>query len=196
MDCELVERARAGDREAFASIVDAAFDRSFEIARRILGETYLAQDATQQAMLSIWRDLPKLRDTARFDAWSYRIVVNACYAEAARARRALPDLHRRDTSAMVTPGAFQAVLDRDQLERAFARQKLEHRAVLVLRYYLDLPIEEVADSLDIPVGTAKSRIHHALRAMRATLDADLRPPSGGAGVMNELTSSRAGQGTP
>ena len=65
MDCELIARAREGDREAFALIVDASFDRCFEIARRVLGETHLAQDATQQAMLSIWQDLPRLRDEAR-----------------------------------------------------------------------------------------------------------------------------------
>ena len=187
MDHQLIERAREGDRDAFALIVDASFDRCHEIARRVLGESHMAQDATQAAMLSIWRDLPKLRDYDRFEAWSYRITVNACYAEAKRARKALPAI-TPDDGRMVTD-EFGTVIDRDRLERAFSRQKLEHRAVLVLRYYLDMPVEEIAGTLDIPVGTAKSRIHHALKAMRAAIDADDRPPSGGAPAMNDLSTS-------
>lgn len=176
MDHELVDRAREGDREAFALIIDASFDRCHEIARRILGESHLAQDATQQAMLSIWRDLPKLREAARFEAWAYRITVNACYAEAKRARRSLPAIQPTDDSPAIID-EYGTVIDRDQIERAFSRQKLEHRAVLVLRYYLDMPVEEVATTLDIPLGTAKSRIHHALKSMRAALDADSRVPT-------------------
>lgn len=188
MDHELVDRAREGDREAFALIVDASFDRCHEIARRILGESHLAQDATQQAMISIWRDLPKLREADRFEAWSYRITVNACYAEAKRARRSLPAIQPADDGPAITD-EYGTVIDRDQLDRAFSRQKLEHRAVLVLRYYLDMPVEEVATTLDIPLGTAKSRIHHALKSMRAALDADSRPPTGGAPAMNDFRTS-------
>lgn len=189
MDDEIVIRARAGDRQAFASIVDASFDRCHDIARRILGESHLAQDATQQAFLGMWRDLPKLRDIGRFDAWSYRIVVNACYAEAKRARRALPEIRDIDDRQAVATDGYGSVIDRDRLERAFSRQKIEHRAVLVLRYYLDMPVDEVAATLDIPLGTAKSRIHHALKAMRAAIDADDRPPSGGSTAMNDLYTS-------
>jgi len=188
MDHELVKRAQEGDREAFALIVDASFDRCHEIARRILGESHLAQDATQAAMLSIWHDLPKLRDPDRFEAWAYRITVHACYAEAKRARRTLPSIDLADDGPAITD-EYGTVIDRDQLERAFSRQKLEHRAVLVLRYYLDMPVEEVASTLDIPAGTAKSRIHHALKAMRAAIDADDRPPSGGSPAMNDLPAS-------
>lgn len=187
MDCQLIERARRGDREAFALIVDGSFDRCYEIARRVLGESHLAQDATQTAMLAIWRDLPKLRDAGRFEAWSYRITVNACYAEAKRARRAIPAIPA-DDGAVITD-EFGTVIDRDRLERAFSRQRLEHRAVLVLRYYLDLPVEEVAATLDIPLGTAKSRIHHALKAMRAAIDADERPPTGDSPAMTDLPAS-------
>jgi RNA polymerase sigma-70 factor (ECF subfamily) len=190
MDHELVDRARAGDRQAFALIIDACFDRCYEIARRVLGESHLAQDATQQAMLAIWRDLPKLRETHRFEAWSYRITVNACYAEAKRARRSIPvidDPERRAASG----DEYGRVIDRDQIERAFSRQKLEHRAVLVLRYYLAMPVEEIATTLEIPVGTAKSRIHHALKAMRAAIDADDRPPSGGSPAVNDFPTGQA-----
>ena len=187
MDHRIIERAQEGDREAFALIVDASFDRCYEVARRILGESHLAQDATQAAMLAIWRDLPKLREADRFEAWSYRITVNACYAEARTARRSLPGVAFDERP--VASDAFGTVIDRDQLERAFSRQKLEHRAVLVLRYYLDMSVDEIAATLDIPAGTAKSRIHHALKAMRAALDADDRPPTGGSPAMNDLPAS-------
>lgn len=190
MDQALVSRAQQGDREAFALIVDASFDRCYEIARRVLGESHIAQDATQAAMLSMWRDLPKLRQADRFDAWAYRITVNACYAEAKRARRAIPAIAAADEEPIRTD-EYGTVVDRDLLERAFSRQKLEHRAVLVLRYYLDMPVEEIASTLDLPAGTVKSRIHHALKAMRATLDADERPPNGGSPALNDVPMSQA-----
>lgn len=192
MDRQLIEQARAGDRQAFSLIVDAMFDRCHEVARRVLGESHLAQDATQAALLSLWRDLPKLRDDSRFEAWAYRITVNACYAEAKRARRAISVIPDPDHGTVATD-EFDTIVDRDQLERAFSRQKLEHRAVLVLRFYLDMPVEEVASTLDIPVGTAKSRIHHALKAMRATIEADDRPPGGSAPARNDLSPSPAAQ---
>ena len=190
MDPKLIDRAREGDRQAFALIVDGSFDRCYEIARRILGESHLAQDATQAAMISMWRDLPKLRDANRFEAWSYRVTVNACYAEAQRARRAIPAIADPNERAIAFD-EYGTVIDRDRIERAFSTQKLEHRAVLVLRYYLDMSVEDVASTLDIPVGTAKSRIHHALKAMRAALDADDRPPTGGAAAMNDFSPSQA-----
>jgi RNA polymerase sigma-70 factor (ECF subfamily) len=196
MDCELVDRARSGDREAFAEIVETTFDRSFEIARRILGESYLAQDATQQAMLSIWRDLPKLRDVARYDAWARRILVHACYAESAKARRTIPGLADTLPQAPVIADVASAVIDRDLLERTFAHIKVEQRTILVLRYYLDQTQEEIAATLDLPVGTVKSRIHHALRAMRAAIESESRPPGGSSAsgeLTDQLTQHRTGQ---
>ena len=114
----------------------------------------LAEDATQQALLTIWRDLPQLRDPARFDAWSYRLLVRACYAEGRK-----PAAGRR-TSACCRPMsrwrrmASSSVVDRDQLERGFRRLSLDHRTVVVLHHYLDLPLDGIADVLGIPVGTA------------------------------------------
>ena len=87
MDADLIGRAQRGDEEAFASLAVAAGDRLHAVAHRILRDTDLAEDATQQALLAIWRDLPQLRDPARFDAWSYRLLVRACYTEARRTRR-------------------------------------------------------------------------------------------------------------
>ena len=174
MDRELVERARNGEEEAFGLIADAVYDRCYGVAHRILGEAPAAQDATQQALLDIWRKLPNLRDPGRFEAWCYRIVVHACYAEARRIKRAIPALLPEDSQPATTADQFRAIVDRDEVERAFDRQRVEHRAVLVLRYYLDLPLEDIANILDVPLGTVKSRIHNGLRAMRAAIEADAR----------------------
>lgn len=176
MDTDLVTRAQHGDEEAFASLALAAGDRLHAVAHRILRDAHLAEDATQQALLAIWRDLPRLRDPARFDAWSYRLLVRACYAEGRRSNHWTPNLHLLSTHEPMQVDGSGTVVDRDQLERGFRRLSIDHRAVVVLHHYLDLPLERVAESLDIPVGTARSRLHHAMRGLRAALDADARPP--------------------
>ena len=174
MDAELIGRAQHGDEEAFASLAVAAGDRLHTVAQRILRDTDLAEDATQQALLAIWRALPQLRDPARFDAWSYRLLVRACYAEARRTRQWSPNLRilPTDTSAEED---VSSVVDRDQLERGFRRLSIDHRAVVVLHHYLDLPLDAVAEVLGVPVGTVRSRLHHAMRGLRAALEADARP---------------------
>ena len=135
----------------------------------------LAEDATQQALLTIWRDLPQLRDPARFDAWSYRLLVRACYAEGRRTRRWAPNLRLLPADEPQVAEGLSSVVDRDQLERGFRRLSIDHRAVVVLHHYLDLPLDEVAETLGVPVGTVRSRLHHAMRGLRAALDADARP---------------------
>jgi RNA polymerase sigma-70 factor, ECF subfamily len=176
MDTELVVRAQKGDEGAFASLAVAAGDRLHAVAHRILRDIDLAEDATQQALLAIWRDLPQLRDPARFDAWSYRLLVRACYAEGRRSRSWTPNIRLLPTDGPeVADESLSLIVDRDQLERGFRRLSLDHRAVVVLHHYLDLPLDEVADILGIPVGTARSRLHHAMRGLRAALEADARP---------------------
>ena len=175
MDTDLVIRAQRGDEEAFASLAVAVGDRLHAVSHRILRDTDLAEDATQQALLAIWRDLPQLRDPARFDAWSYRLLVRACYAEARRTRRWTPNLRLLTADEPQTTDATTSVHDRDQLDRGFRRLSIDHRAVVVLHHYLDLSIDEVADALGVPAGTVRSRLHHAMRGLRAALDADLRP---------------------
>jgi RNA polymerase sigma-70 factor, ECF subfamily len=145
------------------------------VSRRILRDIDLAEDATQQALVAIWRDLPQLRDPARFDAWSYRLLVRACYAEGRRTRAWSPNLRILTADEPSGSGDLDAVLHRDQLETAIRRLSVDHRTVLVLRHYADLPLEEVAQVLGVPLGTVNSRLHHAMRAMRAALDADERP---------------------
>ena len=175
MDTDLVTRAQHGDRDAFATIAAANADRFLATSRRILRDIDLAEDATQQALLSIWRDLPQLRDPARFDAWSYRLLARACYAEAGRSRPWGQNLRLLPADEPTATDALGTVVDRDQLERGFQRLSLDHRAVVVLHHYLDLSLEQVADALGIPLGTATSRLHYAMRGLRAALDADARP---------------------
>jgi RNA polymerase sigma factor (sigma-70 family) len=175
MDFDLVVRAQDGDEIAFARLADGVYGRLQQLAYRILRDPELARDAAQQTVLSMWRNLPRLRDPARFDAWSYRLCVNACYTESRRRRRTIsetvPEFHREP----VGPDEYGRVVDHDELERGFRRLSFDHRVVLVLHHYLGLPLDQVAATLDIPLGTVKSRMHRALRQMRRALEADAVP---------------------
>ncbi len=175
MDTQLVVLAQHGDEEAFASLAVAIGGRLHAVAHRILRDTDLAEDATQQALLTIWRDLPQLRDPAAFDAWSYRLLVRACYAEGRRIRAWTPNLRLLPVDEPVETGGLSVVVDRDQLERGFRRLSIDHRAVVVLHHYLDLPLDQVAEILGVPIGTVRSRLFHAMRGLRAALEADARP---------------------
>jgi len=177
MDTDLVIRAQRGDKGAYAILATGIADRYLAVARRILRDLDLAEDATQQALLTVWRDLPQLRDPARFEAWSYRILVRACYAEGRKERRWAPNLRLLPADEPTGADGLSSVIDRDQLESGFRRLSIDHRAVVVLHHYLDLPVDRVAELLGIPVGTAHSRLHHAMRGLRAALDADARPPA-------------------
>jgi RNA polymerase sigma-70 factor (ECF subfamily) len=170
---ELVRRAQRGDEEAFASLVPAAAERLLGVAYRILRDQQLAEDATQQALLLAWRKLPTLRDPDRFDAWTYRLVVNACYAYSSRRRLKLTPLRLLNDDAAIVDSSEQSA-DRDRLERGFRRLSVAHRAVIVLHLEIGLSYEELAATLQIPVGTARSRLHYALRVMRSALEADDR----------------------
>jgi RNA polymerase sigma factor (sigma-70 family) len=167
MDTELVVRAQDGDQEAFAKLADASLDRLLAVAQGILADTGLAEDATQQALVNIWRYLPGLRQPERFEAWSYRLVVNACYSEVRRSRRWMPGVIAPLTYEPVVSDGTDSVLDHDELERAFAELSVDHRAVVVLHHCLGLTLPEIAGSLDIPEGTVRSRLYHAMKRLRA-----------------------------
>lgn len=173
---ELVEAARRGDADAFAVLARQYADRAYAIANRILLDSGAAEDAAQQALLRAWRDLPSLREPARFGAWLRRLVVRACYDKAADDRRwhANIRLIPRWADAPDAPDAIALIAARDEVDRAFARLKAPQRAVLVLRYYLDLPLAEIAATLDLSTGTVSSRLHYALAELRAILEADAR----------------------
>lgn len=173
---ELVISAQRGDHDAFDQLVVRITDRLFAVAYRILRNGPGAEDATQQALVTIWQQLPRLRDPDRFEAWAHRLLVHAAYAEYRRRRRKAPAGSLTDGSA---EDPYLSVHDRDQLERGFARLTVEQRAVLVLQHYLNLSHDEMAEMLEIPVGTVRSRLHGARGAMRAALEADARPTATG-----------------
>jgi RNA polymerase sigma-70 factor (ECF subfamily) len=175
MDTDLVVLAQHGDKAAFGLIAARIADRFLAVARRILRDIDLAEDATQQALLAIWQDLPGLRDPARFDAWSYRLLVRACYAEGRKTRRWAPNLRLLPVDEPVADDSLSSVVDREQLERGFRRLSIDHRVVVVLYHYLDMSLDGIAETLGIPLGTAHSRLHHAMRGLRAALEADTRP---------------------
>jgi len=174
MDQDLVVRAQHDDQQAFQSLTVAHHARLYRVAYGILRDRHLAEDATQQAFLDIWRNLPTLEDPSRFSGWSYRILVRACYAEARRK----PDWAREGdigpSHVPAAPDEYDSVVDRDQLERGFRHLSVEHRTIIVLRCLLDLPMEQVAEALGIPEGTVGSRLSRAVKAMRAALEAESR----------------------
>jgi RNA polymerase sigma-70 factor (ECF subfamily) len=124
-------------------------------------------------MLQIWRDLPQLREPAAFDAWAYRLLVRVCQSESKRSKRWLPGLPRAGED-QTAARALAAVADRDQLEWGIRHLTVEQRSIIVLHHYLDLPHERAAEILGISVGTARSRLSRALRALRAALEAEAR----------------------
>ncbi len=175
MDRTLVEQARQGDREAFAVLVHQVSDQLYAVAFRILRDPGRAEDVLQNALVLAWRRVPKLRDPDRFEAWIHRILVHACYDESQRARRWTANVRVLPVDGPSTPDGTDAVADRDELERAFRRLTVEQRAVFVLHHYLGLPLVEVAELLEIPAGTARSRLHYATAGLREALVADSEP---------------------
>jgi RNA polymerase sigma-70 factor (ECF subfamily) len=174
MDPELVTRAQRGDRPAFETLAAAAYPRLQRAALGVLQDTEAAEDATQQALIAVWRYLPRLREPERFDGWSYRLLVRACYAEAKQRPHWLPESAIKGPSEPCGPDDTSVVVQQDQLARGFKCLSVEHRTVIVLRHMLDLPQEQVAEALGVPVGTVASRLSRALKALRAALEADDR----------------------
>jgi len=173
----LVDLARRGDHEAFNVLAGGSVDRLYAVARLILRDADLAEDATQDALVRAWRDLPTLRDVERFDAWLYRLLVRSC-ADIGRHRRRW----RSELSVIriepAEPDRTAELADRDLLEQGLRRLSDAQRTILILHFYVGLSPAEAADVLEIPVGTAKSRLHYAIDALRAALAADERSTLG------------------
>ena len=179
MSSEDVARAMNGDHDAFAAIVGPAAGRLYALATLILRDSDRAADATQEAFVRAWRELPRLRDVDRFDAWLRRLVVNACYDDRRRVNRRgevgllkLGDHSVVDISPLRDMSA--AVAQTDRIERAFRQLPLDQRTVLVLQHYFDLSHAEIAETVGIPLGTVKSRMRYGIAAMRAALESDDR----------------------
>ena len=174
MDRDLVEQASHGDREAFGVLARVHGDRLYAIAQRILHEIDRSEDAVQQALVIAWQELPRLRDPDRFEPWLNRILVRCCYNEARRRRDWATHIRVLPADGPGEPDEAAALADRDQIDRGFRRLPPEQRAILVLHHYLGLTPTEIAESLGVPAGTVRSRLHYAHRAMRAALEADGR----------------------
>jgi RNA polymerase sigma-70 factor (ECF subfamily) len=174
MDQDLVVRVQQGDQRAFETLVMADHPRLYRAAYGILRDLQLAEDATQQALLDIWRDVRRLRDPSKYEGWSYRLLVRVCYAEAKQRPRwqTAGDLPPADEPRAAD--AYFGVADRDQLERGFQQLSMDHRVVLALRHLLGMTPEQVAEVLDLPRSTVYSRLQAAVKAMRAALEADGR----------------------
>jgi len=162
----LVERARQGDHDAFAVLVRGSIARLDTAARLILRDPELARDAVQDALIRAWRDLRSLREPERFDAWLHRLTVNACLDLARRRRRRPIEVEILPLFTPSTPDPADAIADRILVDSVMRRLDEQGRSIIVLHYFLGMPISEVATSLGLPVGTVKSRLHRALEEMR------------------------------
>jgi RNA polymerase sigma-70 factor (ECF subfamily) len=174
VDRELLAAAQRGDEAAFVDLIRARSNRLFATAQRILRDIDRAEDALQDALVIAWRDLRGLRDPDRFDAWLTKLVVHVCLAQATRERRRTANLRVLPVDGPAAPDELLTIADRDVLERGFRRLTPEQRAILVLHHFLGYAPAEIAEILGVPAGTARSRLFHAHRAMRAALDADAR----------------------
>lgn len=176
---DLVLRASTGDQDAFERLIRPSGDRLLAIARKIVRDADLAEDAVQRAVIEAWRQLPRLRDPDRFDAWLTKLLVSACYQELRTARRHAARVERvvAATSHHDAAGGDEAdaLADRQRIEDAFRTLSPAHRAVVVLHHYADLPLTDVATILGVAPGTARSRLHYALGVLRAALEAADRP---------------------
>jgi RNA polymerase sigma factor (sigma-70 family) len=171
MQRDLVEQAIRGDADAFTQLVRASTPRLHGVANLILRDPDRAKDAVQEAFIAAWRDMRALRDPDAWDAWLRRLTVRTCY------RLAKKDRRRTQIEVGVTPivddlrasDASADVADREWVLSELGRLGIDQRSVITLHYYLDLPMREVAEILDIPFGTAASRLHRGLEVMRAAM---------------------------
>jgi RNA polymerase sigma-70 factor, ECF subfamily len=169
---ELVERAKRGDHDAFAQLAGALVARLDAAARLILRDHDLARDAVQEGFLRAWKNLPALRDPDKFEAWLRRLVVRSCIDVMRHRGRRPVEVELSPFDGPVVADAATAVADRELLDVALRRLDPELRTIVVLHYYLGLTLPDVAATLGIPTGTAKSRLNRSLVAMRASIVAD------------------------
>jgi len=169
---ELVERARRGDHDAFAALAGASVARLDAAARLILRDHEFARDAVQEGFIRAWKSLPALRDPEKFDAWLRRLVVRSCFDVMRRRGRHPVEVELSAFDGPIIVDEISNIADRELLDVALRRLTPDLRAVVVLHYFLGLTLPDVAASLGIPTGTAKSRLNRSLAAMRASIAAD------------------------
>ena len=178
----LVERAAHGDGDAFDVIARALGDALYRRALAILRHESDAQDATQDALIRAWRELPRLNDSSRFDAWLDRILVNACRDRLRRrGRQQLREIQLavdgRDAGRLKTHASDSGPDDgrRVAIEDAFRRLDIDDRTLLVLHHLEQRPVADIAAVLAIPTGTAKWRLHRARKRLERELEKEDRP---------------------
>ena len=165
----LVSRAASGDRDAFAAVIAPRTDRLLRTARAILGNEAEGHDAAQNALVAAWVNLPRLRDVSRFDGWLYRTLVNECRQVIRQRGRTREIQAEADApSADFSGGSIETA----SVKAAFRRLSVDERTILLLHHLHGLPLDEVARHLDVPVGTAKSRLWHARRSLERALEAE------------------------
>jgi RNA polymerase sigma-70 factor (ECF subfamily) len=181
IETSLAERARHGDRDAFERLVDGRLTSTFRIAMAILGNEADARDATQEAFLRAWRDLPGLRDVERFESWFGRILVNACRsAVRGRRRRSVREIavgalpgggEGFDTPA---PAEDARMVEADVLDRALDRLSVAERTLLALHHFEEVSLDAIGRQMGIPAKTVKSRLFSARRALERALEVERR----------------------
>ena len=171
-DLATIDRARHGDPEAFEEIVSTHMDAVYRLSYAILGNEADARDAAQETFVSAWRQIGRLRDPDRFDAWLQRVAVNAArMTHRARRRRGVREI----ATSQIEPLAAEPVAgptDADRLQRALAALDIDQRSILALHHLDGRSVAELAEILRVPEGTVKSRLFTARRALQSTLDAD------------------------
>ena len=182
VELTLVERARDGDRHAFDRLVAARLPQAFRLAKAITGHPGDAEDVTQEAFLQAWRNLPRLRDADRFDAWFGRILVNEARMAIRRRGRVMTvsvdaiDVRDGETGSYVPASlgsvdpSIDAIAQGDALQRAIDRLTVDQRTILALHHLEERPVAEIADVFGIPVGTAKWRLHEARAALQRAME--------------------------
>ena len=167
-DAELIRRFRDGDERAFVTLVRRHERRVYNLAFRMLGRAEDARDATQDAFLSCFRHLGSFREEAAFTTWLHRIAMNACFDMLRKRPPPGPAVEEVPAEAP-TPDHAEAVILSTDVQRALLTILPEFRAVLILHELQDLPVEEVAEALNVPVGTVKSRLHRGRVALGRAL---------------------------
>jgi RNA polymerase sigma factor (sigma-70 family) len=168
-DAGLVRHAAQGDALAFEALVNPRLDQAFRIASAILGSEADAHDVVQESFIGAWKQLPRLRDPERFDAWLHRLIVNRC-RDALRRRARSREIDLSGVADLVARDATDDVGEATRINAAFERLNVDQRYLLVMHHLQQMSVAELSRELGIPEGTGKWRLHAARKALEAALE--------------------------
>jgi RNA polymerase sigma-70 factor, ECF subfamily len=173
---ELIERCRQGEESAFQELVDRHKDLVFALIARTVPDRSRAEDIAQDVFLRIHRGLPYFRGEARLSTWIYRIVANVCLQEPARGRTAvsLDDERHADLAPSASDRQFSDLELRDRLEKAIARLPANYRLLIAAHYLQGVQYEDLAEAMQLPLGTVKTQLYRAKQQLRRLLDTELK----------------------